>query len=227
MTPDIIAIDGPAGTGKTTSAAGVAHELGFAYIDSGAVYRAIAVAAVDAGIENLPDPRVDALLTQVTVTADTSAGLFRVFVNGDEVTARLREPRVSNLSSVLAVRVDVREKVDRVLHRLAESQSVVIEGRDIGTVVFPDAILKIFLTADRRERAQRRLKDLEKLGSAPSVDEVEEEIAERDSRDSGRAVAPLKRHPDAIVIDTTAMTPAEQIQCIVQAYRRRRAPGGL
>ncbi|MBD3162886.1 MAG: (d)CMP kinase, partial [Candidatus Eisenbacteria bacterium] len=154
--PPVLAIDGPAGTGKTTSAREVAHRLGFVCIDSGALYRAIALVAREAGIEEAEEDRLAPLLREAPIRVEIDADRLRVFLDGEEETARLRDPDVTSLASTLAVSAAVRDAVGRWLRELAGRGPAVVEGRDIGTAVFPDADLKIFLTATPEERALRR-----------------------------------------------------------------------
>jgi cytidylate kinase len=220
----IIAIDGPAGTGKTTSAREVARRLGFAYIDSGALYRAIAVAASGRGICEGDDQRIPDLLKDLPIRAETGIETFRVYIAGAEMTERLREPEVTSLASKIAVREDVRRRVGSWLHDLASIGPAVVEGRDIGTTVFPDAELKVFLTASLDERARRRLADLKGQGVAVGLGEVARSIRERDSRDAGRDVSPLRRAPDAVLIDTTDLDVDGQVGRILDAWAGRLRP---
>jgi cytidylate kinase len=218
---DVIAIDGAAATGKTTTAAGVARELGFVYVDSGAIYRTAALAVVRA-----PGNRdLRSVLQSAGISAAVGPHGFQALLDGKPVSDEIRTPEITKMSSVLATREEVRERVVEILRELAETSGspLVVEGRDIGTVVFPDALLKVFMVANLVERARRRLKDLEAKGVESSVQDVETELAERDGRDSGREVAPLARHPEAILVDTTQLTIPEQIQIIVRAYREKKA----
>jgi cytidylate kinase len=217
----IIAIDGPAATGKTTSAAGVAQALGIPYVDSGALYRAVALVALEEGIRSAGDPRLADVLRRHRWEAVADAAGFRVLVDGADVTGRLREPEVSRLASVLATDSRVRAQVVAILRTLAQRGAMVVEGRDIGTVVFPDAVLKVFMTAEPEERARRRWRELRAKGSRVSLEEVLAEIRERDARDAGRDVAPLKPAPDAVLLDTTHLSIPEQIRRIVELYRER------
>lgn len=221
MSPDLIAIDGPAATGKTTSAAGVARDLGFVYVDSGALYRTVALAVT----RSSDSEDVSSVLSSVNISAEADRRGFRVLLDGEDVGEKIRAPDVTKMSSVLAVREDVRSRVVRILRELAATseRSLVVEGRDIGTVVFRDALLKVFMSADLKERAKRRLKDLKAAGIRRSPEEVENDLAERDGRDSGRDIAPLARHPEALVVDTTRLSIPEQIQAIVDAYHKRKA----
>jgi CMP/dCMP kinase len=214
----ILAIDGPAGTGKTTSASEVARRLGFTYIDSGALYRAIAIAAIERGVHDPEFTGLSSLLAHLPVRASLSAERFRVHLGEREITDGLRSPQVSSLASKIAVRADVRDRVGVWLRELARQGPAVIEGRDIGTAVFPDAELKVFLTASLDERARRRALELRAKGTPVSEEEVGRQIAERDERDSGRAVAPLRKAPDAVVIDTTETDIDGQVRRILEAW---------
>jgi CMP/dCMP kinase len=218
--PPVIAIDGPAGTGKTTSAREVARRLGFAYLDSGALYRAIGLSVLRAGIGD-PDTLAFAkLLNELPIRAETGIGVFRVWVGETDVTEDLRDPQVAAIASKLAVRSDVRRRIDAWLRELSRLGPSVVEGRDIGTTVFPDAPLKIFMTADIEERARRRLLDLRRHGIETSLPEVVRQIGERDTRDEERKEAPLRRASDAILIDTTRLEFEAQVRLIVAAWYR-------
>ncbi|MDM7914112.1 MAG: (d)CMP kinase [Candidatus Eisenbacteria bacterium] len=221
MRHPILAIDGGAGTGKTTSACEVARRLGFSYIDSGAIYRAVAYAARAAGIDGPDDPRLPAFLASLPLRAEMGPSRFRVLLDGEELSQQLRDPAVTSLASQLAVRSDVRESVGRWLRSLAEQGPAVVEGRDIGTAVFPNADLKIFLTATLPVRAERRAKDLEAIGRSTPVEEVARQLAERDKRDAEREIAPLRRAPDAVVVDTTATDIEGQVRQILDAWGER------
>lgn len=215
---DVITIDGPAGAGKTTTARAVAAALGFVYLDSGALYRAIAVAAQRAGIG--PEAAGwTALLGALRLEARPEGPIFRVFVEGAEVTGELRGPEVSSLASRLAALPEVRERVKPVLRGLAERHDCVSEGRDMGTVVFPDATLKIYLDAPLAERARRRHLEYAAGGLAQDLGTLTEEMAARDERDSGRAHSPLRRPPDAVRICNALLSPAEQAELIVALHR--------
>ena len=220
----VIAIDGPAGTGKTTSAREVARRLGFAYIDSGALYRAIALAASRDGIADPDDPRLGTLLERLPIHAQPGTETFRVRIGDADVTAHLRDPDVTSLASKLAVRADARARVCAWLRELAATGPAVIEGRDIGTAVFPDAELKVFMTAELDERARRRLLDLRKQGIDTRQEDVARSIEERDSRDTAREVAPLRRAPDAVLVDTTRTDVEGQVGRIIEEWKRRGHP---
>lgn len=220
----VLAIDGPAGTGKTTSAAEVARRLGFGYVDSGALYRAIAMAARERGIQGPEEAGLDVLLERLPLRAEITPAQFRVFLGDREVTGELRDPEVSSLASRLAVHPGVRRSVGTWLHQLAELGPAVVEGRDIGTAIFPDAELKVFLTASLEERARRRALDLERAGQKVEASAVEREIAERDARDRGRALAPLQRADDAVEVDTTRLDVEGQVSRILEAWQQRVRP---
>lgn len=217
----VLAIDGPAGTGKTTSAREVARRLGFAYIDSGALYRAIALAAQRAGIDSEEDASIAAILADLPVRATLTQRAFRVTIGDEDVTEQLRNPDVSRLSSRLAVRSDVRGRVVAWLRELAAIGPAVVEGRDIGTAVFPDADLKIFLTASLGVRAKRRALEFAERGVEVSEEEVAREFLERDDRDSGRAIAPLRRAEDAVDVDTSDTDVQGQVSRIIDAWGAR------
>ncbi len=217
----VIAIDGGAGTGKTTSAARVAAKLGFCYVDSGAIYRTVAWALRQIGVLEPEDPRLGETLTRLDLRIEPAPDRFRIFLNGVESNADIRTPEVSALSSKIAVRTDVRDRVTKLLREASASGHLVVEGRDIGTVVFPDAALKVFLSAALPVRAVRRQGDLARSGVEQAIDEVARDLAERDERDSSRSAAPLRQADDAITIDTGLTSIDGQVEEIVKAWRAR------
>lgn len=221
----VVAIDGGAATGKTTSAARVAERLGFSYVDSGAIYRTIARALRARGIEDAEDPDIPRWLPQLDVVIDPGGGRFRVILEGQEVGAEIRTPEVAELASRLAVREDIRGTVRALLRAARTRGSLVIEGRDIGTVVFPDATLKIFLVADLHVRAHRRLQDLVAQGIEIDENTVARDLAERDARDSSRPVAPLRQAADALIVDTSRVGIEDQVAQIVAAFRAKVGAG--
>ncbi|HAN45467.1 MAG TPA: cytidylate kinase [Cyanobacteria bacterium UBA8156] len=217
----LVAIDGPAGAGKSTVARRVADRLGLRYFDSGATYRAIAWAALRAGLD-LADPgsgeAVGAIAAGVNLDQQPAADLStRVFVDGEEVTAAIRTPEISRWVSVVAAVPAVRAVLGAQQQAAGRSGGVVMEGRDIGTAIFPQAELKIYLTASVAERAQRRLRDLGETNL--DLGAIEAAIRERDERDSTRAIAPLRRAPDAIQIDTDGLSIDRIVEIIVELYR--------
>jgi cytidylate kinase len=212
----IVAIDGPAGAGKSTVARELAHRLGFTIIDTGAIYRAVALAARDAGVAWEDDAGLRRLLEQSFQLsfrpAPGEAGQ-RVLLAGADVTEAIRTPEITRGSSVVSARAVVRERLLGLQRRLGREapRGAVLEGRDIGTVVFPKADLKVFLTASEEERARRRQRD----DRAPDVGAVAADLARRDTLDSNRAASPLRSADDAVVIDTTARTVDDVVDEVV------------
>jgi len=223
-----IAIDGPAGSGKSTVARRVAAMLGYVYLDSGAMYRAVALKALDRKIPLEDEMRLIELAraTHIELKAPTaeqeSAGLKnRVFLDGREVTTEIRTGEVAQAASRLATIAGVREVLVVEQQKAGEGGGVVMEGRDIGTVVFPGAELKIFLEASPETRAQRRWMEHQEKGETLTVKEVLEEVHERDKRDRERKVSPLVRAKDAVLVDNTAMGIEETARLIVMLARER------
>ena len=227
----IIAIDGPAGAGKGTTAKLVAGELGFAYVDTGAMYRAVALRAHQLGFQAPDDADFIAELA-AAVPLRFGAGGMQVICDGADVSPFIRTPEVGALASKVAVLKDVRfhiVKRQRVLGLEAENEfgGAVLEGRDIQTVVFPDAPLKIFLTASVDARAQRRLKQWEKSAQNGDLEAAKRDIIERDERDSNRTNSPLRAAPDAVHITTDDRTPPEVAAQIIELARQRMQQGKL
>lgn len=217
----IIAIDGPAGSGKSTTARAVAAELGFFYVDTGAMYRAFGVAFLRAGAD-ASTGAINRLLEDTTISLEPSHDGHRVTLNGEDVTDFIRRPEVSDAASAVARIPTVRRSmVDRqraiAAAAVQEQGGAILEGRDIGTVVFPNAELKIFLDADLEERARRRLIDLSRNGAG--AEEIKEQIRRRDAADQTRSVAPLRVAEDAVRIDTTDLTFEQQVGQIVGLAR--------
>ena len=218
--PFIVAIDGPAGAGKSTTARAVAEALGFAYLDSGALYRCVALAALDSGACPDDDAAVGALAGSLDIR-HTCDGRF--LVDGRDVTDRIRTPEVSQAASRVSACPSVRRVLVDVQRAAVLPAGTVAEGRDIGTVIFPDADLKVFLDAEPTERARRRTSELAaKASSAETIARVGQEMAERDRRDSTRAVAPLVRAADALVMDTTLLEFEDVVARIVAEVKKRR-----
>lgn len=214
----VIAIDGGAGTGKTTSAARVAARLGFCYVDSGALYRAIAVAL---GVGPLPEattPEFAAAVEAVPLRLEPAADGFHMLLDGRELGGELRTPEVSRRASQLAVHEVVRARVGRLMREAAQIGPLVVEGRDIGTVVFPQAALKVFLIAGVAERARRRRLDLLRQGIDQAEEQVARDLEERDRRDSTRSAAPLREAEGALCLDTGSCTIDEQVEAILRAF---------
>jgi cytidylate kinase len=212
----IIAIDGPSGAGKSTIARSLARRLGFTYIDTGAMYRALALWALRAevGLDDLH--RLEQLARAARIEFSGAA----VLLNGEDVTEAVREPRVSDAASKVAQAPGVRRALREEQRRIAGLSSVVMEGRDIGTVVFPEAQVKIYLDADPEVRAERRAAE-----TSASVNRVAEELADRDQRDRMRAEAPLTQAPDAEYLDTSRLSPLEVEEAVLKLVRQRTSNG--
>jgi cytidylate kinase len=221
MPSRVIAIDGPAGSGKSTTAKAVAERLGLAHIESGALYRAITLAGLDAGVA-LEGQRLVGLARSLPIRLDLTADGFVPEIAGVDVSREIRAERVtlevSAVSAIAAVRDWVNEEVREAVAR--HPRGAVLEGRDIGTVVFPDAAVKVFLTARPAERARRRLLQDGRPASPASVKDEEAELARRDHLDSTRDVAPLRQAPDAVPVDTSDRTFEEQVDYIVSLARK-------
>ncbi len=219
----VVAIDGPAGSGKSTIARRVADRLGFLYIDTGAMYRAVGLWALRNGTA-LDDMHQ---LTQLASEAriELKANPSRVLLNGEDVTSAIRTPEVSSAASKVSAIPGVRRALVRKQREMASRDNVVMEGRDIGSVVFPDAKVKIFLDADPSVRAERRLKEFAEKGKHPSKEETIAEIEERDRRDRGRSDSPLIQAPDAVYVDTTGL-PIEEVEGIILKVVRERTSNG-
>ena len=210
----IIAIDGPAGAGKSTIAKKVARRFSILYIDSGAMYRAVAWKALQLGIDLTNAKALIEMAKNMTLELSTIDKNTRVFVDEEEVTSFIRTPEVTDASSKLATIGAIREILVKRQQAMGRTSGVVMEGRDIGMVVFPDTPFKFYLDASPRERARRRKKDLEQAGYNVELEQLEHEVLERDNRDRTRAVAPLRKAEDAIVIDTTEMTIEQVVNAI-------------
>jgi cytidylate kinase len=227
----IVAIDGPAGSGKSTTARRVAERVGWLYLDTGAMYRAAGLAFLREGAP-FTDEAAARLLPATTVDLAPRGPDLRVLLNGEDVTAAIRTPEVSRAASHAAALAPVRARLVEAQRRIARREvaagrGAVLEGRDIGTVVFPDADVKFFLTADLDARARRRHAEFTAragTADAPALDVVSEDLDERDRRDADRALAPLRPAPDAVVLDTTALTIEEQVACVLDAIRARGGP---
>lgn len=215
-----VAIDGPAGAGKSTIARRVAEEKGFVYVDTGAMYRGLAVYFLDRGIGPEETERMEKACEAADVTIRYEDGAQQVYLNGENITGRLREEAVGNMASRCAAVPAVREKLLELQRRLAKEQDVIMDGRDIGTCVLPDADVKVFLTASVRTRAERRYKELKEKGENVNLAEIEEDIRERDERDSTREIAPLKKAEDAVLVDSSRMTIQEVVRTIAALCRK-------
>jgi cytidylate kinase len=216
-----IAIDGPAGAGKSTIAKAVSRELGCLYVDTGAMYRAIGLFAVESGIDPKDAAALIPRLPEAVVTLAHEEDGQHIYLNGRDVSQRIREPEMGMAASGVSAIPEVRAYLLELQRGMARSHSVVMDGRDIGTVVLPEANIKIFLTASVEERARRRYAEHLAKGEEISYTKVLQDMRERDHNDSTRAAAPLKQAADAVLVDTTGLELAQSIQRILAVVRER------
>jgi cytidylate kinase len=217
----IIAIDGPVGSGKSTLARRVAALLGYIYIDTGAMYRAIALKALRNGVPLHAGEKLAALAGETHIDLRAQDGAQQVLLDGEDVTAAIRTPEVAQAASKAAIVPGVRKVLVAEQRRAGQNGGVVMEGRDIGSVVFPDAELKIFLSASPEVRAERRWREHQQKGEAIDLARTLEEIHERDRRDQERSSSPLVRAKDAVVVDSTAMEPEEVARLVVMLAKEQ------
>jgi cytidylate kinase len=215
----IVAIDGPVGAGKSVAARELARALGFAYLNTGAMYRAVALAAREAGVSP-DDPNVEQRLASILKGIKIKFDGEKILLNGRDVTAKKDEPEIGDLASRFSALGSVRARMRELQRAAGADGGVVMEGRDIGTAIFPDAEFKFFLVADVKTRARRRFEELRKKGGTITEQEVLEQLVERDRRDSGRELAPLKRADDATEIDSTKLS----IDAVVAAMKAKINP---
>lgn len=216
----VIVIDGPAGAGKSTVARMLAARLGYRYLDTGALYRAVALAAYRKEIVLDETDRVERLCREVTIQIEEGNDHQHVYLDGDDVTDAIRTPEMSMMASRISQQHGVRKAMLRLQRELGRS-GVVAEGRDMGTIVFPEADVKFFLDADPDERGARRHRELVSKGFAASLSHITEETARRDEEDRRRDIAPLRQGPDAIYIDSTHMTPDEVVASMMKYIRAK------
>ncbi len=209
-----IAIDGPAGAGKSTIAKLVAKEKGYIYVDTGAMYRGLAIHFLDKGIRAEDTDKIIEACEDAQVTIRYEDGVQQVYLNGQNITSRLRDEEVGNMASKSSPVPEVRKKLLELQQGLAREQDVIMDGRDIGTCVLPEADVKVYLTASVETRAKRRYDELTEKGIACNLDEIAKDIAERDERDITRKTAPLKQAEDAVLIDSSHMTIEEVVAAI-------------
>ena len=204
MSVRVVTIDGPAGAGKSSAARALATRLGFAHVDTGAMYRAVGVLAQEQGIGLEDDDALARALTGWRFEVDPARGA--ILVDGRDLSTVIRRPDAGELASRVSTRPVVRERLVALQRQLGAAGGVVMEGRDIGTVVFPDALVKLYLTASPAVRAERRARELRALGEQVDEAALARDLAERDRRDAGRSHSPLRPAPDAVVLDTTSLT---------------------
>ena len=216
-----IAIDGPAGAGKSSIAKQIASKLTCIYIDTGAMYRAVGYYCMNQGIDYNEEAQVEKVVGKIQLRLSIKNEVQQIFLNEENVSSLIRNDQVAAAASKVATYKSVREALVRMQQEMAESTSLVMDGRDIGTVVLPDATLKIFLTASVEERAKRRYKEYVEKGETPCLETLRTEIRERDFQDSHRTISPLKKAEDAIELDTTYMTIDEIVEEIIGLLNTR------
>ena len=216
-----IAIDGPSGAGKSTIARILAAALGFVYVDTGALYRTVGLAALRRGLDPHDAKKIEPMLEELRVSLGYAEGSQRVFLNDEDVSDQIRTPEVSMAASAVSALPPVRRFLFDLQQDTARRQNVIMDGRDIGTVVLPFAQIKIFLTASAEDRAQRRYEELIAKGSAVTFDEVLRDMKERDYNDSHRAAAPLRAAEDAVLVDTTGNTLERSVEILKNLVTER------
>ena len=217
-----VAVDGPSGAGKSTLAKAAAAKLGIVYVDTGAIYRSIGYYVYRKGIDPKDAPSVIAILPELDLQMCYGEdGVQRMILNGEDVSTQIRLPEMSMYASAVSAIGEVRTFLLEMQRQLARTNHVVMDGRDIGTVVLPDAVVKVFLTADVKERARRRALELEQRGTPQPFEDVLKDIMERDWNDSHRPVAPLKQADDAVLLDTTELNFAQSEAALLQIIEER------
>lgn len=216
-----IAIDGPAGAGKSTIAKKVAKELSCVYVDTGAMYRAMALYLLRQKVSRENTSEIGTTCQNADITIEYQDGVQIVLLNGENVNEFLRTEEVGNMASVSSAIPEVRQKLLNLQRKLAATMSVVMDGRDIGTTILPDAEVKIYLTASSLTRARRRYLELQEKGIDCNLEEIQKDIEERDERDMNRAVSPLKQAKDAVLVDSSDMTIEQVVSCILEIYHSR------
>jgi CMP/dCMP kinase len=217
----IIAIDGPAASGKSTTAKLVASQLGYLHVDTGAMYRAMTLKVIEKGIDVRDEKAVAKLAKNTHIALNSVEDGFRVKLDGVDVTDRIRRPDVTGAVSAVSMVPEVRHLMVKEQREMGKKKGIVLEGRDIGTVVFPEADIKIFMIAHSRERAVRRSKELAARGIASEIEELEKQLMERDKKDTNRSLSPLTQAEDAIILDTTNLTIQEQVDFIVKKAKEK------
>lgn len=221
-----IAIDGPAGAGKSTIARSVAEKLNFVYVDTGAMYRAMALHFLRNGIPADDEVAISKSAGEVNVTITYENGMQQVILNGENVSGLIRTGEVSAMASAASVYMSVRNKLVELQKNLALKENVIMDGRDIGTCVLPEADLKIYLTASSLVRAKRRYEELRAKGEECSLNDIEKDIIERDYQDMNRENSPLKQAEDAVLVDSSSMTVPQVVDRILALFQERKTEGG-
>lgn len=216
-----IAIDGPAGAGKSTISKAVAKRLGFIYIDTGAMYRSVGLAALNAGIDTKDAKGLETILGDIDIIIENTGDSQKFYLNGTDVTEEIRKPEVSVAASDVAVVPAVRLKLVELQRKMAENADVLMDGRDIGTYVLPDAEFKVFLTASVDERARRRYAELCEKNQCVTFDDVKNDIIYRDKNDSEREFAPLRKAEDSVLVDSTDMSIDDVISKILDLVKEK------
>lgn len=216
-----IAIDGPAGAGKSTIAKELAKKLGFIYVDTGAMYRAMALYLIRKNVDGTDRAQVEAICQQAEISIAYEDGQQVVLMDKENVNSLIRTEEVGNMASTVSAYTKVREKLVELQQSLAESRSVVMDGRDIGTCVLPDAQVKVFLTAGSRVRAVRRYEELKEKGEVCDLEEIEAGIIQRDRKDMERETSPLRQAEDAVFIDSSHLTVEEVVSTILELVREK------
>lgn len=221
----VIAIDGPSGAGKSTLTRLLAERLGYVHIDTGAMYRTLALAVSRSGVTPDDEAAVAAVCRKVEIRFLRSEGCCRVMANGEDVSAAIRTPEISMLTSLISAQRAVREVLLAQQRDLGRDGGVILEGRDIGTVVFPDAEMKFFLSASAEERGRRRFLELREKGCAATLEETIADVVQRDEQDADREIAPLRKADDAVEIDSTGVRIEAVLERMEQLFRERTPTG--
>ena len=216
-----VAIDGPSGAGKSTIAKALAAKLGYVYVDTGALYRTIGLYALRNGADTKSAAEVEPLLENISVKLKYENGAQQVYLNGENVSGLIRTEEVGNMASATSVYMAVRRKLVQLQQELAARENVIMDGRDIGTCVLPEAPVKIYLTASVEVRARRRFNELREKGVSCEIDEIEADIIARDRQDMNREHSPLRQAEDAVLIDSSYMTIEEVIQAIINEAEKK------
>ena len=215
-----IALDGPAGAGKSSIAKLVAKKLSFVYLDTGAMYRTIALYVLKNQIAPSDEAAVVAKLEDIEITLSHKNGEQQIFLNGENVSKEIRKEEVGKTASVVAKYGKVREKLVSLQQKIASENDVIMDGRDIGTVVLPNAEVKIYLTAGSRVRAERRYKELQEKGETCDLDQIEKDIILRDEQDMNREISPLRQADDAVLVDSSDMSIEEVVNCLIDIVEK-------